>query len=127
MFGGEVPLVHPNLLKKLVTSTTPSSTFVVISDFWLDNHVVMEKFEKYLDSVEHMLDFQLQNPVTNVSYDVPVCIVLMGDFHSPEFQGTNYQWHELWKLIGRYASICKYVHFVFVPGPNDPWCPGMVP
>ncbi|BFZ65094.1 DNA-directed DNA polymerase epsilon, subunit B [Saitoella coloradoensis] len=58
---------------------------------------------------------------------VPQAIVLTGSFTSQPFHNTGQSrsykslWDSLARLISDYPTLCVQTHFIFIPGPNDPW------
>ncbi|KAI3649999.1 hypothetical protein MP228_005631 [Amoeboaphelidium protococcarum] len=135
-FGGPNPLTHPNTLQQLVAQNQPSASLLIISDFWMDQQAVMDKFRAVLDGVEQQVAFALSHgkvgaitAIVGNQYEAPIGIVLIGDFVSPKSQSLSdlYSthktcWNQFWNLLSNYPLVCKHTHLIFVPGPNDPWC-----
>jgi DNA polymerase epsilon subunit 2 len=102
-------------------------SFVIISDIWLDQPMVLDKlkvlFSGYADAI------------------TPFMFILIGNFQSSPFvhcasQLKSYKgissftqdgFEYLANLIADYPVLAKNSHFVFVPGFNDPWSGNILP
>lgn len=90
---------------------------IFVSEFWVDNNRVLEKFQMMLDGYN---DFP------------PVAFVLCGDFLSFPPNVTSAQkmkegFTRLAEIINRFPDIKKNSQFVLVPGPYDLGSPKILP
>jgi DNA polymerase epsilon subunit 2 len=98
------------------------SFFVILSDVWLDSARVLSKLEELFKG------FSLEDSV------LPLAFIFNGNFISKPytFDSDDYQkykdgFQQLADLMGSYPKISSYSHFIFVPGPFDPWCGSILP
>ena len=64
----------------------------------------------------------------------PLLFVFIGNFQSTPFVSSAVEiaryreaFDQLAALIAQYPYLASISHFVFVPGPNDPWAPETLP
>ena len=94
--------------------TSEECTSIVLSDFYLDDRLVMAKFEEMLKGFDSAQFF-------------PELIVLMGSF-TREAPGLNgdacKRYQELFAsfsdVLKLYTNVLKYSKILMIPGPNDP-------
>ncbi|NP_035263.1 DNA polymerase epsilon subunit 2 [Mus musculus] len=91
--------------------------FVIVSDVWLDQVQVLEKF--------HVM-FSGYSPAP------PTCFILCGNFSSAPYgknqvQALKDSLKSLADIICEYPSIHQSSRFVFVPGPEDPGFGSILP
>ncbi|GFR26086.1 DNA polymerase epsilon subunit 2 [Trichonephila clavata] len=103
-------------LKRAEEANT-DAMFVFLSDVWLDQLQVMQK---------------LQVLFAGYSLMPPTCFVLIGNFLSLPIVGSHSKTFEecfsqLGTLISEFPTLLEKSHFVFVPGPNDPGLPYILP
>lgn len=123
----QVPLLHEHTPDASLEADEWESAVIVLSDVWLNE-------KRVLDKLGELLNGYSSAGIT------PFMIVLMGDFLSPDvdtapggnMDGRSVQRYqtafmEMARLIARYTDIAKKTHFVFVPGPNDPWAARLHP
>ncbi|GIY98930.1 DNA polymerase epsilon subunit 2 [Caerostris extrusa] len=90
---------------------------VFLSDVWLDQLQVMQKL--------HIL-------FAGYSMMPPTCFILIGNFLSLPIIGSQSKTFEdcfsqLGSLISEFPTLVENSQFVFVPGPNDPGLPHILP
>ena len=117
-FGGE----HPTTLKmseklKHYETEHQNETLVFLSDFWVDDIKVIEKYAVMLEGY---------------STHPPAAFVFCGNFLSFPPNATSPQklkdgFKTLADLITRYDNILKESKFIFVPGPHDLGAPRILP
>lgn len=129
LFGGPLE-VAPRASKELVqlertSPDTENSMFVFLSDVWLDRAGVVDRLARMLAGF--------------ASADViPTAFVLMGNFMSAAPQHVSGGYHaaataqrDLFKVLGEvlaeHPDLLGRSKFVFVPGPNDPAYPNVLP
>ncbi|CAH2059953.1 unnamed protein product [Thlaspi arvense] len=90
-----------------------SSSFVILSDIWLDDEEVLGKLETVLDGFER-------------DEKVPTLFVLMGNFCSRPcnlsfacYSSLRQQFGELGRMIGKHRRLKEESRFLFIPGPDD--------
>lgn len=117
-FGGP----HPTLLKlseklKTYEESDQNGMIIFVSDLWLDNAVVLDKFKMMLDG---LMDIP------------PIAFVLCGHFlsfpmneSSPTAMKDGFK--KLSNLITQYPDIMQSSKFIFVPGPCDLGAPRILP
>lgn len=94
--------------------------FVVLSDVWLDH-------PKTLPSLKRLFDGYSQADVR------PFAFVLCGNFSTRGWEGKgNLEkytdgFKALADLIVSFPLLLAHSHFIFVPGPTDPWSSSTVP
>ncbi|KAI8899654.1 DNA polymerase alpha/epsilon subunit B-domain-containing protein [Globomyces pollinis-pini] len=119
LFGGPTMTDDHSFLLQLEKSSDEVS-FVLISDLWLDQPQVFEKlrllFEGYSEAI------------------IPLAFIFIGNFQSTPFNYTSQEssayresFDQLANLISEFPEIAAQSHFIFVPGPNDPWAGNIVP
>ncbi|KFM82022.1 DNA polymerase epsilon subunit 2, partial [Stegodyphus mimosarum] len=91
--------------------------FVFMSDVWLDQLKVLQK---------------LQVVFAGYSQIPPTCFVLIGNFLSLPIVGSESKvfeecFSQLGTLISDFPTLIKHSRFIFVPGPNDPGLPHILP
>ncbi|KAG8201544.1 hypothetical protein JTE90_011219 [Oedothorax gibbosus] len=91
--------------------------FVFVSDVWLDQLKVMQKL--------HVL-------FAGYSMMPPTAFVLIGNFLSLPIVGSHSKTFEecisnLGTLISEFPTLMEKSQFIFVPGPNDPGLPHILP
>lgn len=97
-----------------------TSTFIVLSDVYLDQPFVLQHLESLFASYE------------NHSLHRLPCFILMGNFCSPSSQQPQQHQHhaighgrtvsaieELVNLIEKFPKLARYAHFCLVSGPSD--------
>ena len=64
----------------------------------------------------------------------PLLFILIGNFQSTPFVSNTVDiakyresFDQLANLIAMFPNLAQNSHFVFVPGPNDPWAPDTLP
>ncbi|KAI8927186.1 DNA polymerase alpha/epsilon subunit B-domain-containing protein [Entophlyctis helioformis] len=103
-----------------IEQNTKDMSFVFISDVWLDQTRVLDKlrmlFQGFSDAI------------------VPLAFVLMGNFSSTPYiyngvESKRYRegFDNLADIIAEFPAVADQSHFVFVPGPHDPWAPNILP
>lgn len=101
---------------KIAEEANGEAMFVFLSDVWLDQLKVMQK---------------LQILFAGYSLMPPTCFVLIGNFLSLPAGSQSKVFEEcfsqLGTLISEFPSLVKSSHFVFVPGPDDPGLPHILP
>ncbi|XP_055933916.1 DNA polymerase epsilon subunit 2-like [Argiope bruennichi] len=91
--------------------------FVFLSDVWLDQLQVMQKL--------HIL-------FAGYSLMPPTCFVFIGNFLSLPIIGSQSKTFEdcfsqLGTMISEFPTLMENSQFIFVPGPNDPGLPHILP
>ena len=88
---------------------------IVISDLWLDQPRVLEKFQRLLEGYTE-------------SEWIPMAFILMGDFISEPFayngnMSEKYAsaFNAFTEILLRFPKILRLSQFILVAGPNDPW------
>ncbi|XP_014205834.1 DNA polymerase epsilon subunit 2 [Copidosoma floridanum] len=118
VFGGPHPLsLRFSDKLKLFEDSNSANFFVFISEFWVDNEVVLSKFEILL---------------SGFSESPPVAIVLCGHFsNSTSNVASAKKLREGFKkvagIISRYPLIHQNTKFIIVPGPFDLSAPKILP
>lgn len=117
-FGGS----HPVSLKlseklKLYEEKHSEEIIVLISELWLDNQIVLEKFRS-------MLEEFCTSP--------PLAFVICGNFLSFPPNVTSAQklkegFKRLSDVVNAFPPIVKDSKFVLIPGPYDPGAPRILP
>lgn len=117
-FGGP----HPKLLKlseklKVHEEENKDDIIVFLSEFWVDNDLVLSKFRQILSGFD-------DNP--------PVAIVLCGNFLSSVSNATNVKklkegFKKLANIVAEFRATQQNTHFIFVPGPYDLSAPKILP
>lgn len=102
---------------KSIEETNGEAMIVFLSDVWLDQLKVMQK---------------LQILFAGYSLMPPICFVLIGNFSSLPIVGAQSKTFEdcfsqLGTLISEFPSLVNNSQFVFVPGPDDPGLPHILP
>eukprot|EP00842_Homolaphlyctis_polyrhiza_P000013 jgi/Hompol1/1011/HPOL_004494-RA len=95
-------------------------SIVFISDVWLDQTRVLQKLRVLFDGLTNAI--------------IPLAFVLCGNFSSTPYvfngnEGKRYKegFDNLADLVSEFPQIAQTSHFVFVPGPHDPWAPSVLP
>ncbi|XP_042906684.1 DNA polymerase epsilon subunit 2 [Parasteatoda tepidariorum] len=94
-----------------------NAMFVFLSDIWLDQFKVMQKLQVLFAGYSQM---------------PPTCFVLIGNFLSLPIVGSQSKvfedcFSQLGSLISEYPTLIENSQFIFVPGPNDPGLPYILP
>ncbi|KAI9206982.1 DNA polymerase alpha/epsilon subunit B-domain-containing protein [Polychytrium aggregatum] len=94
--------------------------FVILSDLHLDQPRVTAKFREILHGYSEAT--------------FPLAFILLGNFSSTAylFNGKDPQkykenWNTFCDLVCEFPEVARSCHFVFVPGPHDPWSPDVLP
>lgn len=115
---------HPLYASRKISNEINSSSFVVLSDVYLDQPRVLQQLESLFATYE------------NFAIPRIPCFVIMGNFcsptsHQPQQQNQQYSQNsvgqgrtvsaieELVTLITKFPRLAQYAHFCIVPGPND--------
>ena len=96
-------------------------SFVILSDVWLDQSRVLDKLRVLFEGL--------------LAYAVPLAVIMTGNFSSVSSFGNGTESSNSYKegfdnladLIAEFPLIAQQSHFVFVPGPNDPWASNLLP
>ncbi|CAG8631380.1 4013_t:CDS:10, partial [Ambispora leptoticha] len=95
--------------------------FVVVSDVWLDEEQTLEKLRKMFKEYH-------KNGMT------PFAFIFIGNFSYEPFKlciGRSRRYTEMFsalgELISEFENIANHSHFIFVPGPCDPYVGGALP
>ncbi|KAJ3276477.1 DNA-directed DNA polymerase epsilon, subunit B [Terramyces sp. JEL0728] len=111
-FGGHHVDPNDHLLSEVEKAEV---SFVILSDVWLDNHLTLEKldvlFRGYSEAV------------------IPFMFIFIGNFQSTSYvhsasAAASYRenFDQLANIISKYPQISQQSRFIFIPGPNDPYC-----
>lgn len=117
-FGGPSETCLKNSAKLLkVEKSNEDGMIIFIADVWLNHLKVMEK-------LRIMFDGYLSCP--------PIAFVFMGDFLSGQFGASHctelrLKFKRLGELLVQYPLLLEKCHFIFIPGPNDPAGPRILP
>ncbi|KAH6578738.1 hypothetical protein BASA50_008428 [Batrachochytrium salamandrivorans] len=118
-FGGSRFSDDPLVLEKIEASATDIS-IVFISDVWLDQTRVLEKLRELMRGLSNAI--------------IPLAFVLSGNFSSTPYiysgaETKRYKegFDSFADLMSEFPLIAKQSHFIFVPGPHDPWAPSILP
>jgi DNA polymerase alpha/epsilon subunit B len=98
-----------------IEKRTRGAYIVFLSDVHLDSEDVVSALRKLLARCE------AETP--------PMAIVMCGSFCSAPLADAPYSelWASLAGMIASFPTIANGTTFVFVPGPNDPWGPFLMP
>ncbi|KAJ2552087.1 DNA-directed DNA polymerase epsilon, subunit B [Coemansia sp. RSA 1933] len=117
-FGGGPSLRTEAQLRAIEVGS--DNGMVVLADVWLDQQQTMDALRTLFEGFAHATP--------------PIAFIIVGDFSSRPFvagSGDTARFRDsmaaLGQLIGAFPSIARTSHFVFVPGPNDPWGQGALP
>ncbi|KAK9763417.1 DNA-directed DNA polymerase epsilon, subunit B [Basidiobolus ranarum] len=118
-FGAPDETLTMSQLKKIEESQK-DVCFVILSDVWLDHPMTIPKLRTLLTGYANAL--------------IPLAFILMGNFVSEPFLYTGKDsatykeyFNALGSLIGEFKELCQHSHFIFVPGPHDPWGGDVLP
>ncbi|KAK6091811.1 DNA-directed DNA polymerase epsilon, subunit B [Batrachochytrium dendrobatidis] len=118
-FGGARFSDEQHVLEKIELDAVDIS-MVFISDVWLDQTRVLDKLRILLKGFSDAV--------------VPLVFVFSGNFSSTPYiyngsESKRYKegFDNLADLISEFPLITEQAHFVFVPGPHDPWAPNILP
>ncbi|TPX51290.1 DNA-directed DNA polymerase [Synchytrium endobioticum] len=94
--------------------------FILLSDVWLDQPRVLAKLRQLFEGYSQTI--------------LPLAFVFMGNFSSKAYayntaDAKSYRdgFNALCDIITDYDNIAQQCHFLFVPGPNDPWAGNVLP
>ncbi|KAJ2389765.1 DNA-directed DNA polymerase epsilon, subunit B, partial [Coemansia sp. RSA 2559] len=117
-FGGSPSLRTESQLRAIEVSN--DNGMIVLSDVWLDRQETMDALRTLFEGFSHSMP--------------PIAFIFIGDFSSKPFvagSGGTTKYRDnmtaLGQLIGSFPDIARKSHFVFIPGPNDPWGQGALP
>ncbi|TPX59514.1 DNA-directed DNA polymerase [Powellomyces hirtus] len=109
------------ILEKIESSMT-DVMFVIVSDVWLDQPRVVMKLRQLFDG------FSSEAAIR------PLAFIFIGSFISTPyiFDGASaaaYRdcWNTLADLLSDFHDLAQNCHFIFIPGPNDPWNANILP
>ena len=109
---------HPKDVLNLVKLNNLDVSIIIVSDVWLDKPQTFKR-----------LDLMFQGFNDNP----PLAFILMGNFISIPYnmdgsEQVNYteSFNHFADLLSNYKNLVD-CHFVFIPGPNDPWGNNLLP
>lgn len=118
--GNTTVLEDDNWAKQAARPENADITLLVLSDVHLDD-------ERTLKGLRKLFEQAVEAEV------IPKIFILCGDFTSGNIKNDiemdRYKdgFTSLGDLILEFPSIKRYSHFLFVPGPNDPWSSEVLP
>ncbi|KAI9017107.1 DNA polymerase alpha/epsilon subunit B-domain-containing protein [Gaertneriomyces semiglobifer] len=114
-FGGSQAVDDVVVLSNIETSMN-HVMMVIVSDVWLDQPRVVTKLRRMFEG------FSAEDAVR------PLAFIFMGNFMSTPyiFDAASAQtfkecFNTLADLLADFREIAQQSHFIFVPGPHDPW------
>ncbi|KAF8324081.1 hypothetical protein DL93DRAFT_95420 [Clavulina sp. PMI_390] len=119
---GATTLLEEEKYQERLAEFEPSPNFLVLSDLWLDHPRTLDGLRRVLDGcVEH--DF------------IPFAFIFCGNFSTRKVDVNTTEgqaqygdlFEALAELLLSYEPIISASHFLFVPGPLDPWGTPMLP
>ncbi|KAJ3006469.1 DNA polymerase epsilon subunit 2 [Thoreauomyces humboldtii] len=120
-FGGPVAGDEMVVLETVESKMT-DVMFVIVSDVWLDQPRVVMKLRQLFEG------FSGESSVR------PLAFIFIGSFISTPYiydidSAAAYKdcWNTLADLLADFKEIAQSSHFIFVPGPNDPWNANILP
>ncbi|KAJ3049037.1 DNA polymerase epsilon subunit 2 [Rhizophlyctis rosea] len=118
-FGGTYEADEEALLTKIELGMTDVS-IIIISDVWLDSPKVLMKLRELFEGFSNAVH--------------PLAFLFLGSFSSQPYlynTSDHAQYKEgfntLADLLSDFPTLQEQCHFIFVPGPNDPWAANILP
>ncbi|OMH85263.1 DNA polymerase epsilon subunit 2 [Zancudomyces culisetae] len=101
---------------KAIESIDDNGAFLFLSDVWLDDQETIAALRRLFNGFS--------------TSKLPLAFVLSGNFCSTPYvagSGASSKYKGLASLICEFPELSRKCHFIFVPGPNDPWNMGALP
>ncbi|KAI8355910.1 epsilon DNA polymerase [Mortierella sp. GBAus27b] len=105
---------------KVIAEEYEDISFVILSDVWLDQPRTFTTLRTIFDGYSNST--------------LPLAFIMCGSFKSQPFlfngqESRPYRegFNQLAELIAEFPTMANFCHFIFVPGPNDPWGGNILP
>ncbi|KAK3829292.1 MAG: DNA polymerase alpha/epsilon subunit B-domain-containing protein [Benniella sp.] len=105
---------------KVISEEYETISFVILSDVWLDQPKTFTTLRTIFEGYSSAI--------------LPLAFIMCGSFKSQPFllnglESRPYRegFNQLAELIAEFPTMANYCYFIFVPGPNDPWCSNILP
>ncbi|KAJ3041234.1 DNA polymerase epsilon subunit 2 [Rhizophlyctis rosea] len=115
----DTPGITKAVLSKIELGMTDVS-LIIISDVWLDSPKVVMKLRELFEGFSNAV--------------LPLAFIFMGNFTSTPYiyNSTDHQkyregFNTLADVLSEFPTLLDQCHFIFVPGPHDPWSENVLP
>ncbi|KAJ3295638.1 DNA polymerase epsilon subunit 2 [Borealophlyctis nickersoniae] len=118
-FGGPREVDDLGLIQQIELDMVDAS-MVIVSDVWLDQPRVLMKLRELFEGFSQTIP--------------PLAFIFLGNFISSPYihDGTDHRkykdsFNSLADLLADFPVLSQNCHFIFVPGPHDPWASTILP